>query len=153
MGATPFFLLVEFLRPNGEPLRLEELGAAFVKAQGIAPGDGRRPFRVALEVKKSRLGNSFFQYEQHGVPFPDGLNTQVRVGGVAVQMGDERPSLRGFPTREGGAPVTVGGMPYTTTVFITKGRTPYYVRVVVHKAPGAARGSTSKKPKGGQIVV
>src|SRR5688572_21902053 len=102
MAEAPFFLLVEFLRPNGQALRLEELGAAFVKAQGIAPGDARRPFRVALEVKKSQRGNAFFQYEQHGVPLPDGLDTQVRVAGVAVQMGDERPSLRGFPTREGG---------------------------------------------------
>jgi hypothetical protein len=153
MSPAPYYLLVEFFRPNGQALRLEELGAAFLRTQKILPGDAKQPFRVALEVMKSRHGNAFFQYEQHSVPLPDGLDTSLRVAGITVPMGDERPSQRGLPTREGSVPVSVDGVAYTATVYLTRGRSPYYIRVVVHKTPGGGLGGVSKLPKGGQIVV
>lgn len=158
MGNTdgaPDHVTVEFLQAGGEPVRLADLGAEFMSANGIPPGNAALPFRVAVEKKRSKAGNAFYDYAQNGVPLPDGLSTFVRVEGTIVPMGRTRPSQKGYPTREGNAQVIVGGLVYTLTVYLTEGRTPFYVKVLAHKTPDRTGNITKAQlaPRGGRIVT
>jgi len=89
------------------------------------------------------------------VSLPDGLATFVRVAGTIVPMGRTRPSKNNYPTREGEAQATIGGLIYTITVYITESSSPFYVKIVAHKTPD--RSANVKKaqlaPRGGKIEI
>jgi hypothetical protein len=158
MGNTdkaPECVTVEFLHASGEPVRLGDLGGAFLTANRIDPTVGAIPFRVAVAKKRSHAGNAFYDYAQNGIPFPDGLSTFVRVEGAVIPLGRIRPSQKGYPTREGTAQVVVGGMLYTVTAYLTESRSPFFVKVIAHKTPDR-KGNISKAqfaPRGGHIIT
>ena len=73
MGNTdkaPDQITVEFLHASGEPVRLMDLGPAFLDENGIPATTAALPFRVAVSRKSSKAGNAFYDYAQNGVPSP-----------------------------------------------------------------------------------
>lgn len=152
---APEKITVEFLQANGEPVKLGDLGSAFMAANGIPAGNAVLPFRVGIHKKQSQAGNAFYDYTQNSVPLPDGLNTFIRVEGTIIPMGRTRPSKAGYPTKEGEAQAIVGGIVYSITVYLTESKAPYYVKVVAHKTPD--RSANAKKaqaaPRGGKIEI
>jgi hypothetical protein len=152
---APDKITVEFLRANGEPVHLGDLGSAFLAASGVSPSNSVLPFRVSVQKKTSKADNAYYDYNQNGVPLPDGLATFIRVSGSIVPMGRTRPSKNNYPTREGEAQAMIGGTMYTVTVYITESSSPFYVKVVAHKTPD--RSANVKKaqlaPRGGNIEI
>ena len=144
-------LLIEYLRPNGKPLRIVDLGLQFIESVELPLANAERPMRVEAEGKSSKAGNLYFDYEHKSLPLPDGLNTLLRIEGTIVSMKDERLSGAGNPTREGKVIVAVNNMDYEVTVFLMKGMNPYWVRVRAHKAPKNPR-PTNGLLTGGKIV-
>lgn len=144
-------LLIEYLRPNGEPLRLADLGFQYIESMGLPLTHAERPMRVEVEPKTSKAGNVYFEYEHKSIPLPDGLNTVLCVEGTTVSMKAERLSGAGNPTREGKAFVTVNGIDYEVTVFLTKGKRPYWVKVHAQKA-GKHQRAAAGPLTGGRIV-
>lgn len=145
-------VLVEYLRRDGTTMLLADLGIDYLQRLGIALVQAGRPFRVEPEEKTSKKGNTYFEYQQGGIPLPDGLETRIRVGGVELTMGPERQSKSGNPLREGKCVISVGGVAYDVTVYITKTREPYWVKVHAQKA--SAHSSTSARTPiiGGRLV-
>lgn len=149
MTAAPN-LLVEYLHPDEQPLLLADLSLDFLEASGLPLANATRPFRVEVEPKTSKKGNTFYSYEHAKVPLPDGLDTRLAVGGTLIDFGPPRLSQAGNLTREGRARITQAGQPYDVLVYLTEGAKPYWVKVHAQKAPG-------KKPTkpglvGGRIV-
>jgi len=145
-------LLIEYLRKNGEPLLLAELGVDFLKVLGLPMAQAQRPFRVEATPKVSKAGNTYYDYIQQSVPLPDGLETRMRVGGVEVTFGPERESQKGNPTREGNTVVALGDTPYEVTVYLSRSKQPYWVKVHAHKASGSKRSAPGGPISGGRIV-
>ncbi len=144
-------LLIEYFRPDGQPLRLVDLGLEFIESAGLPLANVQRPMRVEAEAKTSKAGNTYFEYEHAALPLPDGLNTVLRVDGTTVTMQAEHLSGSGNPTRKGQDVIAVDGIDYEVTVYLTKGKKPYWVKVHAHKArknAQQAKGSLS----GGRIV-
>jgi len=54
--------------------------------------------------------------------------------------------------REGRTTISVGDLPYDVTVYLTKSRDAYWVRVHAHKATGKPRGPSRAPISGGRIV-
>lgn len=151
----PDSITLEFLNASGQPVRLMDLGPAFLQGNGLPATDTVSPFRIAILKRCSKAGNAFYDYSQNAVPLPDGLSTYLRVEGVVIPMGRIRPSQSGHPTRDGSAQIVIGGVVYTVTAYLTEGRTPFYVKVIAHRTP-ERRGSIAKAqlaPKGGRIIV
>ena len=98
---APDKIFVEFLQANGEPVKLGDLGPAFLAANNIPHSSSVLPFRVGVKKKMSQGGNAYYDYSQNGVTLPDGLASFVRVAGTIVPMGRNRPSKNNYPTREG----------------------------------------------------
>ncbi|MBU0899403.1 hypothetical protein KKB54_01090 [bacterium] len=151
---APSQIAVEFLNPQGQPLNISDLGSEFMNANGIDLSVGNRPFQIAIEKRDSKAGNSFYEYSQNGVPFPDRLSTFIRVEGAIVPFGRIHPSHNGYPTREGTTQVIIGGVLYKVTVYLTEAKTPYFVKVIAHKKPESS-GITKAQlsPRGGKIVL
>lgn len=152
---APDKIMVEFLRANGDPVLLSDLGTAFMTAQGVSPGSAVLPFRVGVQKKTSKADNAYYDYAQNGVTLPDGLATFIRVEGTIVPMGRTRPSKNNYPTREGEAQAMIGGTIYTVTVYITESSSPFYVKVVAHKTPDRAANAKKAQlaPRGGKIEI
>ena len=153
---APDQIVVDFLGSNGTPLRLLDLGAEFLSSINVIDRrQAERPFRVAVEKKRSKAGNAYYEYSQNSIPLPDGLSTLVRVEGVVIPMGRIHPSNNGYPTREGITQIMVGSVLYKITAYITEGKNPYYAKVIAHKMPDsqAALGKARSAPRGGQIIL
>lgn len=143
-------LLLEFLRPDGSTVTLADLGLEFLEANGLPMMNAVRPFRVEVEPRTSKKGNTYYSYEHAKVPLPDGLDTQLRVGGELLDFEAPRLSQSGNLTREGRARITHGSLDYDVLAYLTEGKAPYWIKVHAQKAPG-------KKPTkpglvGGRIV-
>lgn len=54
----PDFITIEFLDTSGSPVRLIDLGSAFLSANGITTIDPVSPFRIAVSKQKSKAGNA-----------------------------------------------------------------------------------------------
>ncbi len=145
-------LLIEFLRRDGDPLQLADLGVDYLTEIQLPLARAQRPFRVEAEPQLSKKSNVYFEYQQAGVPLPDGLETRLRVGGVEVKFGEERKSQAGNPTREGKTVITVDDMPYEVTAFFTKARQHFWIKVHAQKASGRAVSGPRKPIVGGRIV-
>lgn len=147
---SPPPLLLEFLRSSGDPVTLADLGLEFLEANGLPMSNAVRPFRVEVEPRQSKKGNTYYSYEHAKVPLPDGLDTLLRVGGEVLDFGPPRLSQAGNLTREGRARITHHGLDYDVLAYLTEGSKPYWIKVHAQKAPG-------KKPTkpglvGGRIV-
>ncbi|MEK7466241.1 MAG: hypothetical protein AAB074_02400 [Planctomycetota bacterium] len=153
-SAAPESITVEFLRADGSPVRLVDLGTAFLTSTGLASSNIQRPFRVAVEIKESKAGNAFYDYAQNGVPLPDGLATFIRIEGAIIPMSKTRPSQKGYPTREGQTDIIVGGLVYKVTAYLTEGRSPYWIKVLAHKKPDTSANIAKAQiaPRGGRIL-
>jgi len=152
---APDKIIVEFLRANGEPVLLSDLGVAFLATNNIAQNDANRPFRMSALKKTSKADNAYYDYSQNGVPLPDGLATFIRVEGTIIPMGRIRPSKNNYPTRDGEAQAMIGGTIYTVTVYLTESSSPFYVKVVAHKTPDRAANAKKAQlaPRGGKIEI
>src|SRR5262249_33241345 len=144
---APDSILVEFVDSSGAPIRLRDLGVEFLSANGIALERGPDPFRIAVNQKKSKAGNAYYEDTPNSVPLPDGLSTPVRVAGGLVPLGRIRPSKKGHPTREGTTEVLIGDSLYLVTVYLTEGRAPYYVKVIAHKKPDSSKSLAKARAK------
>jgi hypothetical protein len=155
MTNAPDKITVEFLQASGEPVRLGDLGPVFLAVNNISSADPSKPFKVGIQQKTSQKGNAFYSYQQNGIPLPDGLNTFVRVEGGIVPMGRTRPSQAGYPTREGSAQVIIGETVYSVTVFLTEGKTPFFVKIHAQKTPDRSANvkKAQQSPRGGKIEV
>ena len=152
---APETITLELLDPNLSPIQLLDLGREFLDASHIDAHKARRPFRVAIERKESKAGNSFYDYSQNAVPLPDGLNTYLRIEGAIIPMGRIHPSKTSkHPTREGTAEVVVGGVIYKVTAYLTEGKTPFYIKVFAAKKPNttANMAKARQTPKGGRLI-
>ena len=143
-------LLVEYLHPDESPITLAELSLDFLEANGLPIANAGRPFRVEVEPRTSKKGNTYYSYDHGKVPLPDGLDTVLRVGGEVVAMEPSHLSQSGNPTRPGRATISHGGLRYDVTVYVTEGTAPYWVKVHAQKAAGQTRSKTG--PAGGRIV-
>jgi hypothetical protein len=142
-------IVVEFLTPAGEPLELSRLGPEFLEGQGIPQAQWERPFRVEVVARTSKAGNVYFEYQQASIPLPDGLDTGLRVEGCLLDAQDMRKSESGNPMRELRGQLSISGLSYTVTAFITQGHKPFWVKV--HAQKGAVR-KPGAAPQGGRIV-
>jgi hypothetical protein len=145
-------VLVEYLRSDGEPLLLADLGVDYLNHLGIALAQASRPFRVEAKPLVSKKGNTYFEYQQAGVPLPDGLETRLRVGGVDLVMGPERQSQSGNPTREARSVITVGEIAYDVTAYLTKAKQNYWVKVHAQKSSGRSGAAARGPITGGTLV-
>jgi len=144
---APTTVVVSFQRPNGSPVCLLDLGMDFLDANGIPMHLWERRFRVEVDGRISKAGNTFYQYQQNGVPLPDGLDTRVCVEDTELAMGPEHMSNRGHPTRDGKATLRLGGTDFVAKAYLTKGQSPYWIRIVAHKRP-----DPGAKPRGGRML-
>jgi hypothetical protein len=148
-------VVLEFLYPSGQPIRLLDLGLDFLGKLNLDPTTADRPFRIGIGKKKSKAGNWYYEYQQNGVPLPAGMETYMRVEGTLVPMGSIRPAKRtGNPTREGAADIQVGGVTYQVHTYLTQGKTPYWVRIIAHKKPDVSKNLAKGRmsPRGGTIL-
>lgn len=139
-------LILEFQAPDGRAILLGDLGADFMRDNGLHAARQNDPLRIAIEPRTSKAGNTYYEYMQNGLPLPQGLDTRLVLEGEPVEMGPTRPSKNGHPTREGTAEIELDGTAYLVRAYITQGRYPYWVKVIAHKEP-------SKSPsQGGRFV-
>lgn len=142
-------IVVEFLTSDGSCVELSRLGPEFLEGQGIPQAQWERPFRVEVMARKSKAGNVYFEYQQACIPLPDGLETKLRIEGCVLEPQSVRSSGSGNPTREFRGHLSISGVPYAATAFITRGRKPFWVKVHVQKGGFRKVGSA---PQGGRIV-
>jgi hypothetical protein len=144
--SLPQTIVVEFRRADGTPLKLFDLGMDFLEANGLPMAVWERSFRVEVDARVSKGGSTFYAYEQNGVPLPDGLDTGIRVADQEVTLAPERPSQSGNPSRTGQTEVKIGSSVYLAKAYLSKGKHPYWVKVVAHKK------ATHTAPRGGRIL-
>jgi hypothetical protein len=153
---APETITLEFLDTSLNPVLLMDLGAEFLNSNQTDSSGANRPFRVAIDRKKSKAGNSFYEFSQNGVPLPDGLNTFLKLEGAVIPMGRIHASQKSKnPTREGNAEIVVGDLVYKVTAHLTEGKSPFYIRLVAHKKPNASAKNLVKarqKPRGGKLI-
>lgn len=83
----PESLTLEFLNHDMSPVKLASLGHAFLKIFGSGVGSLDRAFRIAIEGKQSKAGNTYYSYSQNGIPLPNGLDTHLKIDGVMIPSG------------------------------------------------------------------
>lgn len=150
---SPERIILEFLSPSTEPVKLIDLGPDFLRDLNIQLESADRPFRVAIERKESKAGNAYYSYNQNAVPLPDKLGTLIRVEGVIVPLGRVQMSKSGHPMREGSADVVIGSILYTMTAYLSESRRPYFIKVIAHKKPDQTGLKKAQlTPKGGSII-
>lgn len=154
MSNLPEIVTLEFLHSSGDPVRLIDLGTTFLDENDIDSSRFSDTFKIGISQKTSKAGNIFYEYSQNGLPLPDGLNTYLKIHGTVIPFGKTRPSKKGYPTREGQAQCLLGDTMYKITAYLTEARTPFYVRVVLHKKPDNTKKirKAQKAPKGGYIL-
>lgn len=150
----PATIMAEFLRPDGSPLLLGELGAEFMELNGVGLDRRLAPFRVAIRQKTSKAGNFFYEYSQNAIPFPTGFDTLVRVEHQIIPLGRLHQSEKGNPTREGNLEIPINGTIYRIVVYLTSSKMPFFVRIVAHKKPNASQSGKKLQavPKGGSLI-
>jgi hypothetical protein len=127
------FVVVDFLREDVSPVTQGDLGIPFLQLLGITSIDNGKPFKVAVEKKLSKAENAYYEFSQTRIPFPDGLNTFLRIEGVVIPMGKVHPSKTSKnPTREGDALIVIGNQLYTVTAYLTETKSGYYVKLIAH---------------------
>jgi len=142
-------ILVEFLTAAGSAIFNKDFNQTFINELGL---DQSKPFRVGISKKKSKSANAYYDYWQNAIPFPDGLETNFRVQGILINMSKVRPSVNGYPTREGKVNLKIDEDTYEVTVYLTEGKHPYYVKIIAHKMSSVRLGKPTLKPSGGSFV-
>lgn len=152
---APESILAEFFNSSDDPVTLGHFDADFLKENGLETYDKGRPFRISISKQISKAGNAFYDYVHFGIPLPEGLTTLVRIEGVFIPMNQKGVSKGGNPFRSGKADIVIGGILYEARAYISKGKTPYYVKIHAHKKPTFNADALKKgrhRPRGGQIV-
>lgn len=139
---APDAIILQFFKATGQPVMLAELGEQFLRENNVEPPPTARQFQIAVERKTSRAQNPYFDYSQTAIPLPDGLDTQLRVEGIKVPMGEVRPSKKGNPTREGYLELSLGDAIFKITAYLTKTRSGYFAKLTGVQE----RGSRSSTP-------
>ena len=81
---------VEFLRPDGSPLRYIDAGLDFIETAGIPLANAERPIRVESDHSKNAAQDLFGNHQSAAIPLPDGTSTNVRVGGGNLSLTTQR---------------------------------------------------------------
>lgn len=130
---APDYIVVDFLSAAVHPLTHASVGEAFIRSLGTAPFEPEKPLKLAVDKKKSKAGNPYYDFSQSSIPLPDGLSTLIRVEGVLIPLGKIKPSKNGNPTREGTALIAVGSLIFEATCYLTQGRNGFYVKIAALK--------------------
>jgi len=144
--------ILTFHHPSGEPVTWGEFDPVFLKALGIGPSSWDQPVRVELVAQQSKRGNTFFSYEQGGIPLPDGFETGLCLEDVRLQADQVGQSKRGNPTRRYHGALVIDGIPYDAVGYVTKSSSPYWVTVHLHVQKLANRRESALQPRGGRFV-
>lgn len=145
-------LLIEFLRRDGEPLLLSDLGMDYLDSLSLPLSRSHRPFRVEAEPRTSSRGYVHFDYQQGGIPLPDGLETRLRVGGVEVRLGTERTSQAGNRGREGSSVVQLGDRPFEVRVYLSRTAKQFWISVRALQRLCGRAARPAAPIRGGSIV-
>ena len=130
---VPEFVVVDFFREDVTPVTQGDLGITFLQLLGITSIDNGKPFKVAVEKKLSKAKNAYYEFSQTRIPFPDGLDTLLRIEGVVIPMGKVHPSKTSRnPTREGEALIVIGNQLYAVTAYLTETKAGYYIKLIAH---------------------
>jgi hypothetical protein len=100
-------LLIDYFRPNGEPLRPFDFGTEFMASEGISPEGILQPLRDEAECKRGETGDVYFAYQRLALPLPDGFDTVLRVMGIShgIPVRDiQRPSGTNAASARNSAP-------------------------------------------------
>jgi hypothetical protein len=131
---VPQELPIGFFHCSGSPVLTHELGSTTAKRMNLrGPLDG--PLRVYAQMRISKRGNPFYAYFQERVPLPDGTATIIKIGDVEVPHSKPDGTNRlGLHRRTGVTYLRIKGIAYKVTVRLTKGKRPYGISVIAHKA-------------------
>lgn len=142
--------ILTFHHPSGEAVTWGELDPLFLRASGIGPSAWEQPVRVELVAQQSIRGNTFFSYEQGEFPLPDGFETELHLDDITLQADQVGQSKRGNPTRRYHGALVIDCIPYEAVGYVTKSRSPYWVKVHVQKL--ANRRGSAAQARGGRFV-
>lgn len=144
--------VLAFLHDDGSPLLFGELDPEYLRAAGIAPSMWERPFRVALTPQTSKRGNTFFSYEQGGLPLPSALQSEFELNGVRVPGAAPSTSQRGNPTRRYDCALIIADVPYSATGYVTITKSGCWVKFHLQVSKGTRATNPSSGPVGGSYV-
>lgn len=144
--------ILAFHHPDGSVVTLGELDPQFLAESGIGPSAWERPFRVEIQPQVSKRGNTFFSYEQGGIPLPDGLETELRIDGERIHPSEVSASKRGNPTRQHTGSVTVGIQAYDVTAYVARTRSSFWIKVHLQVASKRPQLGRANEPRGGRLV-
>ena len=88
--------VVEFVRPDGTPVRFIDAGFEFVESAGTPLANVERPIRVESDRPASLLQNAF-----QVIPLPDGPATTLRVIGNNVPLATNTTTQRAIVVLDG----------------------------------------------------
>lgn len=118
--------------PNGTALTYEELGDDFASRNGQI-GRPDEPVRIELTSQSSKAGNTYYAWDQNRVALPDGLGTRIRIMGEDIACGPVAVSSKGNEMVKGRGTVLVDGVKHSAQVTIVRTRTPFWIKVLVHR--------------------
>jgi len=144
--------LLAFLHDDGSPLLFGELDPEYLRTAGIAPSMWERQFRVALTPQTSKRGNTFFSYEQGGLPLPSGLESEFELNGVRAMGAPPGVSQRGNPTRRYECALSIGGEPYAATGYVTITKSGCWVKFHIQVSKGQKVSGSTSGPIGGSYA-
>lgn len=144
--------LLAFLHADGSPLLFGEFDPDYLRSAGIAPSMWERPFRVALSPQKSKRGNTFFSYQQGGLPLPSAIESEFELNGVRAVGASPGTSQRGNPTRRYECTLTIGDTPNSATGYVTIAKAGCWVQFSLHISKGVKAAKPASGPIGGSYV-
>lgn len=101
-------LVIEFVRPDGQLLRMIDAGFEFIASSEIPLSNAERPLRIESDGKAKAIGLPF---PSAAIPLPDGLQTVIQIAGKNLPMAGKPLSLK--------ARVMIDGINYELTVSVT----------------------------------
>ena len=146
----PAAIVAEFFISPGDPVRMVDLGLNCLEEVGYPLSKSDNTLKIALEQKLSNAGNIYYQYVQNAVPLPSGLASLIKIEGFFIPLNKSGFSEKQYPFREGKAEIFVGKQSYIANLYISKTKSPYYIKILVHKKPDRSQALT--KPRGGAFL-
>lgn len=116
---------VEFLRPDGNPLRYIDAGFEFIEADGIPLANAERPIRLESDDSTHVVIDLFGNHQSAAMPLPDGQSTTMRIVGEKLPMMTQRRTEK--------CVVVIDGVEHDLNVSVTTQLTRRE-----HRTPGSA---------------
>ncbi len=132
----PDSITVEFLHPNGEPIKCKELSKEFIAEFKIPTTSEDKPFQIIVKKKYAKqTGNLYYDGSLDCIPFPDGLDTLIKIEGTPIPMSKIHQSGSGNNQRKGEQHLQLTSFTYEATIFLTQSKSPFFIKVHAHKSP------------------